>query len=95
MNYFARGLPVLASVGEESEVARLVSSIDAGWAVGNVDMADFAPALASALADPTTLAARGAHALNFARKNLGENSLALRFEPILEELAGWPSEVRA
>lgn len=80
MNYFARGLPVLASVGRDSEVARLVESSDAGWVVPQADQAALGEIVAGALRAPETWRRRSECGLSFAQSRLTPDAIAERFE---------------
>lgn len=86
MNYFAAGLPVVASVSEGSEVARLIERSGAGWVTDNSDPSGFARLVADAVSDPQELARRAEAGLLFARRFLTPAQSARQFEPILESV---------
>jgi colanic acid biosynthesis glycosyl transferase WcaI len=86
MNYFAAGLPVVASVSEGSEVARLIERSGGGWVTTNEDPGNFARLAIEALADPAELARRAEAGLHFARRFLTPAQSARQFEPILDTI---------
>ena len=84
MNYLAVGLPVVASVAPDGEVAAILGLSGAGWMTDRIEPRRFAQAAARALADPESLAERSRAGVDFARGNLMPTSLATSFEKILE-----------
>ena len=70
MNLMSRGVPVLASVNPQSEIARIVRQSGAGWVVDAADPEAFPRELRGILADQAELARRGAAGLDFARRAL-------------------------
>lgn len=85
MNYLARALPVVAHVGQGSEVASLVRGSGAGW-VSDHESGLLGSVVADALSDPQELARRSAAAHDFAGANLGPESLARSFSSAIEEV---------
>jgi colanic acid biosynthesis glycosyl transferase WcaI len=85
MNFMGFGLPTLAAVRPESEVARIVNESGGGWVTSGGDPAEFSRQLASALTDPGERARRGERALAFAREHFAPESVAAQFEAVLEE----------
>jgi len=77
MNYLATGLPIVASVRPESEVARIVTESGSGWIS---PPGQFGATVAKALADTAELKARSANGLAFASANLSPDALAEQFE---------------
>jgi colanic acid biosynthesis glycosyl transferase WcaI len=85
MNFMGFGLPTLAAVRPESEVARIVNESGGGWVTSGGDPAEFSRQLASALTDAGERARRGEQALEFARANFAPESVAAQFETVLQE----------
>lgn len=88
MNYLAYALPVLASVGPDSEVASVIRTTGAGWVVNNSAQGELADTIASALEQPSELQARSAAAHDFAVANLSPEAFAAAFEARLGSLLG-------
>jgi colanic acid biosynthesis glycosyl transferase WcaI len=86
MNLMSRGVPVLASVNPESEVARIVRDSGAGWVVDAAEPDAFPRALRDILQDRTELNRRGQAGLQFARENFSPEAVARRFEEVLYEV---------
>ncbi len=86
MNYLAVGLPVVASVAPEGEVAAILSKSGAGWMTDRVAPERFAEVAADAISDPEELLRRSHAAVKFARANLMPSSLAANFEGVLTEM---------
>lgn len=84
MNYLAAGLPVVASVGAESEVARLVESSGAGLVSPSDATAGLGAAIAGLAGDRERLAAMSEAARRYAVEQLSPASSALAFERIIE-----------
>jgi colanic acid biosynthesis glycosyl transferase WcaI len=84
MNFMAYGLPVIASVRSDSEVARIVESAGCGWVVDSADPDAFPRTVAAALDDPAEAERRGAAALEFASEHFTPAGSAERFERVLE-----------
>jgi colanic acid biosynthesis glycosyl transferase WcaI len=90
MNFMGAGLPVVASVGLDSEVARIIEASGAGWVADAADPANSARVLAGALSDPAELEARGRAALTFARQHFDPDQMAERFEETLQDATRGP-----
>jgi len=86
MNLMSRGVPVLASVNPQSEIAHIVRQSGAGWVVDAADPEAFPRALHGILADQAELERRGAAGLEFARRNFSPEAIATRFEDLLYNL---------
>jgi colanic acid biosynthesis glycosyl transferase WcaI len=86
MNLMSRGVPVLASVSPSSEIARIVRESGAGWVVDAADPDAFPNALREILPDRKELERRGAHGLEFARRNFAPDAVAQRFEDVLYDV---------
>ena len=86
MNYLAVGLPVVASVDPEGEVAGILERSGAGWMTDRVEPERFAEAAADAIADPEALREKSGRAVAFASGHLMPSSLADTFEGVLEDL---------
>jgi colanic acid biosynthesis glycosyl transferase WcaI len=83
MNYFARGLPVVAAVGANSEAAQLINRSQAGWVA---TYETFGEVAAAALRDRDELKIRGENGRRFAVAELSADSLAEHFEGVLGRL---------
>lgn len=86
MNFMAAGLPVVAAVRPESEVAKLVETAGAGWVT--TDIESLGGLLAAALADRAERTARGERGIEFARSNFMPDALAEQHEAVLEQAIG-------
>jgi colanic acid biosynthesis glycosyl transferase WcaI len=86
MNLMSRGIPVLASVSQRSEIARIVRESGAGWVVDAADPDAFPRALREILGDRAELDRRGAAGLEFARRNFAPDAVAARFEGVLSDV---------
>jgi colanic acid biosynthesis glycosyl transferase WcaI len=86
MNYFAAGLPVVASVHPEGEVTHLLQASGAGWATSSADPAAFARQLHGALQDPEALRQRGEAGRRFASEIFTPQALARAFESKFERI---------
>lgn len=86
MNFMGAGVPVVASVEPNSEVARIITESGAGWNTNSSRLDDeLAPALAAALSDAGERERRGAAALVFAKANFDPAHVAERFERVLRD----------
>ena len=86
MNYMAYGLPTVASVRADSEVARVVTESGGGWvATGPRECAE---RLAWALERPEECRERGEAAWRYAREHFTPESAARAFEAVLEAVVG-------
>lgn len=88
MNYLANALPVIASVGPESEVASVIRDTDAGWVCDNSKPGALVETIVGALEMPGDLEFRSAAAHRFATANLTPQALASAFEGQLEDMLG-------
>jgi colanic acid biosynthesis glycosyl transferase WcaI len=88
MNYLAHALPVIASVGPESEVASVIRETGAGWVVNNSVRGELANTIELALDMPGELLVRSAAAHRFATSNLTPQAFASAFEEQLEDMLG-------
>ena len=86
MNFMAYGLPVLAAVRPDSEVARIVTASGGGWVVDSSDPDSFPAKVAEILDRPDEAARRGSAALEFARQNFTPEGAAEKFERVLGEI---------
>lgn len=86
MNFMACGIPVVASVRLDSEVARIVQASGGGWVIDSGDPAEFAAALARAIKDPAERRSRGEAGLRFAQQHFAADTIAAQFERVLLEV---------
>ena len=82
----AAGRPVLASVDEGTEVARVVDKAGAGVAVPPDDPEAFTAALAALLDDPARVRDMGAAGRAFVERWVSPAAVAERYEALFEEL---------
>jgi colanic acid biosynthesis glycosyl transferase WcaI len=94
MNFMGFGLPTLAAVRPESEVARIVNESGGGWVTSGGDPAEFSRQLVNALTSPEERARRGERALIFARQHFAPESVAEQFETVLSEAVAEPRRGR-
>jgi colanic acid biosynthesis glycosyl transferase WcaI len=85
-NFMAHGLPVLAAVDPDGEVARVVDEAGAGWVVDSADPRAFPRAVAEAHADADELARRGVAARRHAEQHFAPEAWAERFDELLRGL---------
>jgi glycosyltransferase involved in cell wall biosynthesis len=85
-NYLARGVPVLASVPRESEIARVVREAEAGWVTDCSRPNEFCERLVEVLANPDELERRGAAGANFAARRLSAGVFGAAFEEVLRRV---------
>jgi colanic acid biosynthesis glycosyl transferase WcaI len=91
MNYLAVGLPVIASVDPEGEVAGILERSGAGWMTDRIEPESFAEAAADAIAEPGTRLEKSDSAVEFAAAHLMPSSLADTFDSVLTSaVAGRP-----
>jgi len=88
MNYMARGLPVLASVRADSEVAGLVEESGAGWVTDCANPSEFAAKAAEVVRNRDELARRGKAGLQYALGHFAPERTAEAFERVLLEAVG-------
>ena len=86
MNFMAYGLPTLAAVRPDSEVARIIREAGAGWVTSTSPPVEFCAQLAKALTDTDERASRGSRALQFAQANFAPGVIAEQFESVLERV---------
>lgn len=91
MNFMAYGIPVVAAVEPNSEVARILESSGAGWVTDSARPERFAERIAEALDDRAGRKSRGEAAAAYARRNFSPHGIAERFEELLAEVVGSPS----
>lgn len=85
MNFMAYGIPVVAAVRPDSEVASIVGRSGGGWVSDNRSASDCARVIAEALCDPEERQRRGERALAFAHAHFSPERAADQFEAVLEE----------
>lgn len=83
MNFMGQGLPVVASVRQDSEVARILSMSGGGWVTDSARPGEGMEAIARALQDRSECDRRGRRALAFARENFAPAKCVRRFESVL------------
>jgi colanic acid biosynthesis glycosyl transferase WcaI len=88
MNFMGYGLPTVASVPPQSEVARLITASGGGWVTDSADTGRLATKLAEVLQDRPACAARGRAALTFAQQHFSPQLFAERFEAGLLDAVG-------
>ncbi len=86
MNFMAYGLPVLAAVNPDGEVARIVEEAGAGWVLDSSDPDTFPRKLAEVLRSPAEIAARGDAAYQYAQRHFTQTGFAERFDDSLTEV---------
>jgi len=90
MNFMGYGIPVVASVRADSEVARIIASSGAGWVTDSADTAQLARQVAEIIDSPAEAARRGELGLRFAQRNFRPEQVADRFEDTLLTLVSSP-----
>lgn len=85
MNFMAYGIPVVAAVRPDSEVASIVRKSGGGWVSDNRDASDCARVIAAALRDPEELHRRGERGRAFAHQYFSPERAADQFEAVLEQ----------
>jgi colanic acid biosynthesis glycosyl transferase WcaI len=84
MNFMGAGMPVVASVDANSEVARILEESGGGWVTDSSNVEEqLSSALLRALSDTKERERRGAAALEFAQRNFDPALIAERFEKVL------------
>jgi colanic acid biosynthesis glycosyl transferase WcaI len=86
MNFMAYGLPVLAAVNPNGEVARIVEQADAGWVLDSSDPDSFPRKLADILRAPAEITARGRAAYQYAQQHFTQAGFAERLDDSLTEV---------
>jgi colanic acid biosynthesis glycosyl transferase WcaI len=87
MNFMAYGLPVLACVRPDSEVARLVAAANCGWIVDSEQPHRLAEVAATALGSADELETRGQAAREFAARYFDPAAMAATWEGVLRSVA--------
>lgn len=87
MNFLGYGLPVVAVVDPDSEVARIIRDSGGGWVLDCSRPDEFRPRLEALLTDRTDVERRGRAGHLYARRHFSAGGIAERFESILAELA--------
>jgi colanic acid biosynthesis glycosyl transferase WcaI len=85
MNFFGHGTPVLAVVGLNSEVARVVRESGGGWVIDAVDPSDFPRMVARILDQPSEIVERGRAARSYADEHFSPAATAAAFEAVIED----------
>ena len=86
MNFMAYGLPTLAAVRPDSEVAKIVTESGGGWVTAGEDPSEFSNTLVGVLGDSEDRGRRGENALAFARSNFTPEAVAAKFEVLLRDV---------
>lgn len=86
MNFMAYGLPILAAVNPDGEVARIVERAGAGWVVDSSQPDAFPCKLAEILRSPQDIHVRGRAAYNYAQAHFTQAGSAGRFDEALAEV---------
>jgi colanic acid biosynthesis glycosyl transferase WcaI len=84
MNFFGYGTPVLAVVGLNSEVARVVRESEGGWVIDAADPDDFPRTVAKILDRPTEIIQRGQAARRYADEHFTPAATSAAFEAVIE-----------
>ena len=93
MNFMRYGLPILAVVSPESEVARIVTQSGAGWVVDSSRPYEFPRRLAEILRSPSDLEKRGRAGLLYAEKHFTPSAFVDRFARVVAEVCSLDSRV--
>ena len=88
MNFMAYGIPTVASVQADSEVARIINASGGGWVTDSADTDQLAAKLADVLKDDAGREARGRAALSFAQQHFSPDHSAARFQETLLDVVG-------
>jgi colanic acid biosynthesis glycosyl transferase WcaI len=86
MNFMAYGLPVLAAVHPDGEVAKIVDEAGAGWVVDSSRPELFPQKVAELLRDRDEIARRGRASYEYAQRHFTQAGFAERFDESLREL---------
>jgi colanic acid biosynthesis glycosyl transferase WcaI len=87
MNFMAYGLPIIAAVNPDSEVARLVQEADAGWVVDSSDPDALPRGTAHAIEHQDEAIRRGIAGRRFAERHFRTDAFALRFDELVRKVA--------
>jgi colanic acid biosynthesis glycosyl transferase WcaI len=85
MNFMSYGLPVLAAVNPDGEVARIIRAADAGWIIDSSEPAGLPEQIARLMDRPGEIAVRGAAAAAYSRQHFTQAKFVARFEAALGE----------
>jgi colanic acid biosynthesis glycosyl transferase WcaI len=88
MNFMMYGVPIVASVDPESEVARIVRDSGGGWVVDNKDAGRFSEQLKQVLADPGEIPRRAQAARAYAEDRFSLEAFAQSFDEVLRSVVG-------
>jgi colanic acid biosynthesis glycosyl transferase WcaI len=91
MNFMAYGLPILAAVNPDGEVAKLVQEAGAGWVVDSSNPDDLPREIARIRANRGEIAERAAAATAYAERHFTQPAFIKNFERTLHEVAARPA----
>ncbi len=83
MNFFGHGVPVLAVVGLNSEVARVMRESGGGWVIDAADPDDFPRTVADILDRPSEIIQRGQAARLYADEHFTPAATSAAFETVI------------
>lgn len=83
MNFMGYGIPTVASVRPDSEVARIITTSGGGWITDSDNTEKLASKLAEVVNDRAAREKRGRAALDFAQRHFSPEHAAARFEAAL------------
>lgn len=95
MNFMAYGLPVLAAVNPNGEVARIVRESGGGWVVDSSNPSAFPQAVAQLSAERDEIQKRAVASRRYAQKHFSQSGFAERFEQVLLSVAAADAPVGA
>ena len=87
MNFMAYGLPILAPVNPDGEVARIVNASGAGWVIDSSDAPAFPRELARLAGSGDEIAERSARSVAYADEHFTQAGFAKNFERTLYDVA--------
>jgi colanic acid biosynthesis glycosyl transferase WcaI len=87
MNFMAYGLPILAAVNPNGEVARIVTESGAGWIVDSSQPDSFPREVARLAGARHEIAERSVAARRYAEQHFSQPAFAKHFERVLEDAA--------
>jgi colanic acid biosynthesis glycosyl transferase WcaI len=90
MNFMAYGLPVLAAVDPQGEVARIIREADAGWVADSRDLDAFPREISRIEGDKDKLRERAVNARRYAAQHFTADQFVSRFEEVLLAVAPRP-----
>jgi glycosyltransferase involved in cell wall biosynthesis len=85
MNFMTYGLPLIAAVDPEGEVARIVDEAGGGWVVDSAEPGRLPEKVVELLGKPQEIADKGAAAAAYAERHFKQSGYAERFEAIIRE----------